>query len=198
MNWSLLNWRSRSRRKSFKSLGAGNRANTRNTVSWENRILQPSNRSIQYFPSGPSRTRPRSRLRSWSTQAPHWWQSLEGYSASFLAFLLSLFGTISGHWKDFFVPKIKHSIEMYFCAILDLYPSTFNYTFSQKCFLKGIQQDKYRDSKLKLLVPNVAVVSFLAFLLPFGHPKILEDSSAQQIQARSYIPCNSLHLFAFK
>ena len=104
MNLSSRVWIWQSQRKSFKSLGAGNHANTRNTVSWENRILQTSNRSITYFPSGPSRARPRLRLRSWSTQAPLWWQNLEESSASFSDSHSSLFGTSSLPWEDFATP----------------------------------------------------------------------------------------------
>ena len=104
MNLSSRVWIWQSQKKSYKSLGAGNRANTRNTVFWENRILQTSNRSIMFFLSGPSRARRRLRLRSWSTQAPLWWQNLEESSASFWDFPFYLFGTISTPWEDFAAP----------------------------------------------------------------------------------------------
>ena len=48
---------------------------------------------------GPSPTGRRWRLRSWSTQARRWWQSLGEPSASSLDFLLYLCGTISAPWK---------------------------------------------------------------------------------------------------
>ena len=104
MNQSSANWTPQSQWKSAKLLDAQNRANTRNTVFWENRILQPSNQSITYFPCGPSPTRPRWRLRNWSIQAHLWWQNLEESSASFLDSHSSLFGTSSLPWEDFATP----------------------------------------------------------------------------------------------
>ena len=102
MSPSSMNWTRQSLMRSGKLLDAGNRANTRDTVSWEIRFLQPLNRSIPFLPCGPSPTRQRSRLKSWSTQAPLWWLSLEEPSASSLASHLSRFGTNLVPCEDLF------------------------------------------------------------------------------------------------
>ena len=106
MSLSSTNWSRQSLMKSVELLDAGNRADTGDTVSSENRLLQPLNQSITFLPCGPSPTRPRLRLRSWSTQAPLWWLTWEEPTASFLASPSSRFGTNLEPCGDFFEHKI--------------------------------------------------------------------------------------------
>ena len=116
------NWRGQNQKTSVKLPGAQSPVNTNSSDSWKIRSLLPSNPSIMCFPCGPSLTRPELRLKNWSTRALPSWLNLGELSVFFLAFLLSLFGTISVSSNVFvaFLENVRDVLAVSSCKIHEL------------------------------------------------------------------------------
>ena len=133
MNPSSPNWKFRSRRKSLRSLGAGNLANTRNTFSWGTRILQRSNQMTTSSPCGWCQTRPGWRQKSWSTQAPPWWRKCK----------------IARVAKKYYQRKARNPRQFFYtdtvCFFLMFRPKKYQITSHQKVseFPKGMALSRF-------------------------------------------------------